>query len=1189
MRNLLKKYLIFIFLFFISFSINGQPYSKWHYPLYLANMDYWRMRIPIQIENTSAIDVLGEPVTLKVGTSPGQLNIEGESLAGIRIINSNNNELLWRINRINGQQINEGIIPAGSILTIPATVKSGIKETFYIYFNNPSAWGIEASLKSHREITNGGFELNEADNPIGWKLQDNEEGQKAELSTELPHSGKYCIKINHDSINQKSKCFATQSEIYIQGGEKYRFEGWVKAKNSKGTAGWRINFGNVASHSNDFSVQEQFLDGGPGTYDWKKVSGEFTAPEDTNSANITTLLKGTGTAWFDDFEITSLSKKKLNIQIKPLETIVLDSKGKDEKWPKELEWNIRIPFKIMNFTKEAIRDLPVYVDLEQALLRVHDKVDETTPFKLGIDIAKSYVRFENALLFESPITAQTEQTKYAYFASEEKHNAKSLQLTYDKWLMDKRNLVKNANITKGESSWKRISSIALPKNAIQSLITNDKEDGKYLQLYLPKSGPLQEIGWTQNIDIKPNHTYMFGAMIKCKDIAHDVSIKIKLLGNDQIPLKTQFTSNSVNGTADWKYVSGVFDAPENSTEAEINLSHSEAGEVFFKGILFMEVFEGYSSSLFFEQRQNHGNELLDAWQVNPIEKIFQENLPPENKLPLQISVAKNETEPIQIALRSNKSFDQLKIELSPLKNQSGQVLENVEANVVGYVPVTYPSGYYRTEVPYWQLKTPTEKIGSDGWIGLWPDPLLPNKTFKLMPNTTQPIWIEVSVPENARPGDYMGQILILENDSLIKEIPWTVHVWNFALPKKLQFGALYDLRSPNRQFYNELNLTEFRDMNWSFMAKHKICSGEIIPSPKINYKDNQVTADFTEFDKAATYYFNVLKNPYAYFPNELFYLFGWAFPPDQKFGENPYEGDYPYENANHNLLRQEYKNAYQRVLRAFWNHVKEKGWADKFVLYLSDEPHEAENGKSDIDAQMKALCNMIHEVDSKIPIYASTWWYRPEWEGYINIWGLGFNGEGDYGHNVTKEDLQHIKQSGGRIWFTTDGHFCTETPYMAIERLLPTFAFKYGADAYEFWGVNWLTNNPYKNGSHNYIFESQAPGEAFWIRYPNGDGYIIYPGKPIGEKGLIASIRLKQVRDGIEDFEYLSLLSQLIKQAKSKGENIDSAQKALDNALELVNIPCAMGRYSTKIIKNPEDVLKVREQIAIQIEKLINQ
>ena len=186
----------------------------------------------------------------------------------------------------------------------------------------------------------------------------------------------------------------------------------------------------------------------------------------------------------------------------------------------------------------------------------------------------------------------------------------------------------------------------------------------------------------------------------------------------------------------------------------------------------------------------------------------------------------------------------------------------------------------------------------------------------------------------------------------------------------------------------------------SFMAKHRISSGEINPVPKVRYSDGKVNIDFTEYDKAAAFYFDELKNPFAYLPISIFYLFGWAFPPSEKFREKPYPGEYPYEGADRSKLRPEYKKAYQLVLKTFWDHLKEKGWADRFILYLSDEPHEADNnnGRSnDINIQMKALCDMIHEVDPKIPVYVSTWWYRPEWEGYIDVWGLGFNGEGDYG------------------------------------------------------------------------------------------------------------------------------------------------------------------------------------------------
>jgi hypothetical protein len=43
-------------------------------------------------------------------------------------------------------------------------------------------------------------------------------------------------------------------------------------------------------------------------------------------------------------------------------------------------------------------------------------------------------------------------------------------------------------------------------------------------------------------------------------------------------------------------------------------------------------------------------------------------------------------------------------------------------------------------------------------------------------------------------------------------------------------------------------------------------------------------------------------------------------------------------------------------------------------------------------------------------------------------------------------------------------------------------------------------------------------------RWPNlyGDGYLVYPGKPAGVDGPVSSIRLENIRDGIEDHAYLT-------------------------------------------------------------------
>jgi hypothetical protein len=44
--------------------------------------------------------------------------------------------------------------------------------------------------------------------------------------------------------------------------------------------------------------------------------------------------------------------------------------------------------------------------------------------------------------------------------------------------------------------------------------------------------------------------------------------------------------------------------------------------------------------------------------------------------------------------------------------------------------------------------------------------------------------------------------------------------------------------------------------------------------------------------------------------------------------------------------------------------------------------------------------------------------------------------------------------------------------------------------------------------------------------YP-GEGMLVYPGGPVGVKGVVASMRLKWLRDGVEDYDYVQILKEL--------------------------------------------------------------
>jgi hypothetical protein len=69
-----------------------------------------------------------------------------------------------------------------------------------------------------------------------------------------------------------------------------------------------------------------------------------------------------------------------------------------------------------------------------------------------------------------------------------------------------------------------------------------------------------------------------------------------------------------------------------------------------------------------------------------------------------------------------------------------------------------------------------------------------------------------------------------------------------------------------------------------------------------------------------------------------------------------------------------------------------------------------------------------------------------------------------------------------------------------------------------YWAVDHWTQNPWED-----VDTYTQPKEN--AHYP-GEGMLVYPGDAAGLRGTVPSIRLKWIREGVEDYEYVELLKQ---------------------------------------------------------------
>lgn len=1164
------------------------PSEPWHHPLYLDGGGWWQGRVEVVVHNDRDVPADGEPVVIRVGSGPAEAALVGQSARAVRVTNAAGVEMLFALRDPQGGLLEDGPIPERSTLVIPAECPPHATAKYYVYFDNPAAGQVPDFLAVRPGIVNGDVEQGQGGVPDGWSHDPPDALHQASWSDEHPQSGKHCLKTVVAEGAEPTWIATRQHEIHIVGGAKYVMRAWVKADNVRGMAGWYIHVGDPQHPM----MIAPMLDGGAGSYDWKEVRAEFTAPAGANRADLGTVLRGTGTAWFDNVTLECLQPGALRAESRSAERMDLRQRGADEPWPSRvapdaLACDRRAVVRVLNFSDEPLARPLVCLDVGLLEGRLRGRLNRQAMAVVCDGKPVPHWLDGLLMLFEGSVPARA-VTDYAVYYSDDPRLKLPATSGYAALVVGDRNLVKNPSFEQGVRSpegWSASGQGSEGALGGPDRLAPPGLGQQSVKLHVPHGVPKSWRGWVQNVAVRPGRTYLLAAWVKCDDLRGSLRVhahRRNAAGELSKHSPMVSVGPTLRGTTDWTLLSGMITMPEDTVTLQVHLTTDGTGTVWHDGVVVAECVPGRVAR--WEGRPLAEGDGLRIWPVPAVVKVFGDDPAPafaardeQAAAPSPISSgARNERESLQWAIRSPKTIRNVRVEVDAPVGPGGAKLTDLDINVVGYVPIDHPTSYYQSHAPAWHRKVPDQPGQCDGWPGLWPDPLLPQNTLDLEANVTRAVWVTVGVGKDAPAGEYQGRLRLVCGAQALAEVPFRLRVWDFTLPDESHVAAIYDVRLGRHEELWGKSLDEIYPEIVRFMARRRLCPDTIRPGPTFQCKDDQITADFTDFDKAAAWYFDELKLPYAYTPWE-FYLFGWGHPPKAVFGQKPYPGEPPYEGADRSRLRSEYKKVYQACLKTFWEHLRKKGWDKRVILYISDEPFDRHEH---IRQQMKALCGMIHEVSPTIPIYSSTWHHVPDWDGYLDVWGIGHYGI------VPPEKMAQLRQAGARIWFTTDGQMCTDTPYCAVERLLPHYCFKYGAEAYEFWGAAWLTYDPYRFGWHAYIPQSDEPGRSYWVRYPNGDGFLIYPGKPIGYPGLVSSIRLEQAREGVEDYEYLHLLGQLVAEAKAAGRDVAAAQEAMQRAAALVAIPNAGGRYSSKILPDPAQLDRVRHDLAAAIEQL---
>jgi hypothetical protein len=475
---------------------------------------------------------------------------------------------------------------------------------------------------------------------------------------------------------------------------------------------------------------------------------------------------------------------------------------------------------------------------------------------------------------------------------------------------------------------------------------------------------------------------------------------------------------------------------------------------------------------------------LTVWVVDSLTRV-QPTDPPGTTKAASIKAARNEYEAFQVIIRA----------------PPGQALSNVNvvaSDLVG--PGIIPARnvvLYREH--YVEVKTPSP--GSPYPPGWWPDALVPfvnpetgqpltgrirSAPFDVSPGRNQPIWVEVYVGEGTAAGRYEGTLLITENGAPARSVPTTLTVWPFTLPKRATlrstFGALWDVAKLHNVRPDSTAYQRIARRYYESLLAHRLNPAQ--PEDTIPRVTLDGTVDTSASHAAMVYYMDTLGAN------------TWQLPLGPGLGSDLLGADRP---------------AALKYLRSLHDYLAQHGWADRAYISMVDEPETLEHYD-----WVREYAALVHEAHPNLK-FLVTEQPTPDQPsfgtlyGSVDIWVPALR-------NFDLDAIRARQDLGEDAWSYTSLWQCDDCPTWLLDyplmdyRITPWLSWTLRLSGLLYWTTTYWPNDPWID-------------PVGW--YYAGDGILFYPGSVVGYDGPVASMRLKALRDGMEDSEYLGLLRTL--------------------------------------------------------------
>jgi hypothetical protein len=470
-----------------------------------------------------------------------------------------------------------------------------------------------------------------------------------------------------------------------------------------------------------------------------------------------------------------------------------------------------------------------------------------------------------------------------------------------------------------------------------------------------------------------------------------------------------------------------------------------------------------------------------VWTEDSMRAVTPFTFPAENaSVDLRLAVARRGSASAQLLITTaeGESLEGVTLSVGSPVSARGKVLSGTIAwQRIGYVR-RHPDAILHPLAPDREIR----------WL---PDPLLPAAPMRVRPGSTQGAWVTVSVAPDAEAGLYRSKVTLAAAGRTLASVPLAVRVLPFAQPEIFGSSAIHALyESHVLNLYGKRG-EEMLERVYDMVLDHRLnpdgCGNrwhDPIPIEKLK----KWRSRGMRFTSAMALNVKAARADTVWVPHPTV---------EQTNDSRFYEG-----------IRDR--------LRPYMAQLRANALADCVYVYGFDEAMDP------LFPGIGAFWRRFKADFPDVPVMTTAFMYRRRAEGKkVDDWTVTdwhCPGMAYWRKNLSDE----LRSQGKQAWWYICCSPCYPRLNVGIEhpplegRLLSWQQYAENCDGVFNWGINYWHRRRLTDDSdvflHEWNFGAGMSGMT-------GDGIMIYP----GQTGPLPSIRLANVRDGVQDYEWMKL------------------------------------------------------------------